>query len=117
MNAFEKIIDLIRIQLSVSSIFHLKSDAIKQLYVYQMESDNKYFLSEDRKLFKQLHKIVEDAQLNGEIKLDITCHDICWRILRFSRGIIFDWCLHNCDYDLVELGLQETAFYLQSFRK
>jgi len=117
LNTFEKIVEIIRIQLSMASTFHLKSDSIKQLYIYQIESDNKYFLSEDRKLFKQLHKIVEDAQLDGEIRNDVNSHDISWRILRFSRGIIFDWCLHNCDYDIMEFGIQETTFYLQSFRK
>lgn len=117
LNTFEKIVEIIRIQLSMASTFHLKSDSIKQLYIYQIESDNKYFLSEDRKLFKQLHKIVEDAQLDGEIRNDVNSHDISWRILRFSRGIIFDWCLHNCDYDIIEFGIQETTFYLQSFRK
>ena len=117
LNTFEKIVEIIRIQLSMASTFHLKSDSIKQLYIYQIESDNKYFLSEDRKLFKQLHKIVEDAQLDGEIRNDVNSHDISWRILRFSRGIIFDWCLHNCDYDIMEFGIQETTFYLQSFKK
>ncbi|MBV7275626.1 TetR/AcrR family transcriptional regulator [Clostridium sp. PL3] len=116
LDVFEKIIELIKIQLSISFIFHLKSDAIKQLYAYQLESDNKYFLSEDRKFFKQLNKVVEDAQLDGEIRKDISSHDISWRILRFSRGIIFDWCLHNCDYDIVTFGIQEIAFYLQCFR-
>lgn len=117
LDAFEKIVELIKTQLSMAFIFHLKSDAIKQLYIYQIQSDNKYFLSEDRKFFKQLHKIVEDAQLNGEIRKDTSSNDISWRILRFSRGIISDWCLHNCEYDLVEFGIHETAFYLQLFKK
>lgn len=117
LNSFEKIVEIIQVQLSMASTFHLKSDSIKQLYIYQIESDNKYFLSEDRNLFKQLHKIVEDAQLCGEIRNDVNSHDISWRILRFSRGIIFDWCIHNCDYDIIEFGIQEVTFYLQSFKK
>jgi len=117
LNVFEKIVELIRVQLSIASVFHLKSDAVKQLYVYQLESDNKYFLSEDRKFFKQLYKIVEDAQSDGVIRKDISSHDISWRILRFSRGLIFDWCLHNCDYDIIEFGTQETRVYIQSFKK
>lgn len=117
LNSFEKIIELIRMQLSMSSIFHLKSDSIKQLYIYQLESDNKYFLSEDRKFFKQLHIIITDAQSQGEIREDISSHNICWRILRFSRGLIFDWCIHNGEYDVVDFGTQEIAFYLQCFMK
>ena len=116
LNTFEKIVKLIEMQLSMASTFHLKSDAIKQLYIYQIEYDNKYFLSEDRKLFKQLQKIVEAGQLNGEIRNDVNSHDISWRILRFSRGIIFDWILHNCSYDVIEFGIHETSFYIQSFK-
>lgn len=115
VNTFEKIVEMIRIQLSMASIFHFKSDAIKQLYIYQIESDNKYFLSEDRKFFKELSKVVETGQLKDEIRKDIKYQDICWRILRFSRGIIFDWCLHDCSYDVIEFGVQEVSFYLQCF--
>lgn len=117
LDVFEKIIELIKMQLSMSFIFHIKSDAIKQLYVYQLEADNKYFLSEDRKFYKQLHIVVADAQHQGKIREDISSHDICWRILRFSRGLLFDWCLNNCNYDIVEFGVRETEFYLQCFKK
>lgn len=117
LNTVEKIAELIRTQLSIAATFHLQSDAVKQLYIYQMQSDNKYFLSEDRKFFKQLDKIIENAQKDGEFRKDINSHDISWRILRFSRGIIFDWCIHNCDYDIVKFGIQEITFYLQSFKK
>jgi TetR/AcrR family transcriptional regulator, fatty acid metabolism regulator protein len=117
LNPFEKIAELIRTQLSIAAVFHLQSDAVKQLYVYQMQSDNQYFLSEDRKFFKQLDKIVSDAQRDGEFRNDISSHDLSWRILRFSRGIIFDWCIHNCEYDIVQFGIQEVTFYLESFRK
>lgn len=116
LNPFEKIVELIRIQFSMGSVVNFKSDAVKQLYVYQLESDNKYFLSEDRKFYKELFKIVDAAQANGEMRNDVSCHDICWRILRFSRGIIFDWCIHNCEYDIMTFGVQETIFFLGFFR-
>lgn len=116
LNPFEKIVELIRIQFSMGSVVNFKSDAVKQLYVYQLESDNKYFLSEDRKFYKELFKIVDAAQANGEMRNDVSCHDICWRILRFSRGIIFDWCIHNCEYDIMTFGVQETIFFLEFFR-
>lgn len=117
LDTFEKIVELIKMQLSMASIFHLKSDAIKQLYIYQLESDNKYFLSEDRKFFKQLYIIIATGQSLGEIRQDISCHDICWRVLRFSRGLVFDWCIHNGEYSIVDFGIKETAFYLESFKK
>jgi len=116
LTTFEKILELIRIQLSTASIFHLQSDAIRQLYVYQLDSDNQYFLSEDRIFYKQLYEIVGNGQAQNEIRRDISNHDICWRILRFSRGIIFDWCLNNCEYDIIEFAIQEVSFYLSSFR-
>lgn len=115
LDAMHKILELIRIQLSSASIFHVQSDAVKQLYSYQLESDNEYFLSEDRQLYIQLAKVIDEGKVKHEIRTDITTHDICWRLLRFSRGIIFDWCLHNCSYDVVEFGSKEIAFYLEGF--
>ncbi|MFT4005537.1 MAG: TetR/AcrR family transcriptional regulator [Lacrimispora sp.] len=116
LDSLQKILELIRIQLSAASIFHIQSDAVKQLYSYQLESDNEYFLSEDRQFYIQLTKVIDEGKVKHEIRTDITTHDICWRLLRFSRGIIFDWCLHNCSYDIVGFGSEEIAFYLESFR-
>jgi TetR/AcrR family transcriptional regulator, fatty acid metabolism regulator protein len=116
VSAFNKIMELIKIQVSVGSIFHLQSDAIKQLYIFQLSSDNQYFLSEDRKFHKQLCEIVDNGQKLGEIRSDMSSHDICWRILRFSRGLIFDWCLHDCKYDIMDFSENEMKIYLELFR-
>lgn len=116
LNSVQKILELIRIQLSIADLFHVQSDAVKQLYSYQLESDNEYFLSEDRQFYIQLTKAIDEGKAKHEIRMDITTHDICWRLLRFSRGIIFDWCLHNCNYDVVAFGTEEITFYLESFR-
>jgi TetR/AcrR family fatty acid metabolism transcriptional regulator len=110
-----KILELIRTQFSMVSVFHIQSEGIKHLYVYQLESDNQYFFSEDRKFHTQLFKVVESGQNTGEIRSDMTCHDIAWRILRFSRGLVFDWCLHNCEYDLMDFGLHEMEIYIDLF--
>lgn len=117
IHAIEKILELIRIQLSTATVFHVQSESVKQLYIYQLESDNQYFLSEDREFYEQLSIVVEDGIKKEELRSDVAVSVICWRILRFSRGIIFDWCLHNCSYDLIQFGLEEVAFYLESFRK
>lgn len=117
LNVFDKIIELIKTQMSTGSFFHFKTDAAKHLYIYQITSDNKYFLSEDRAFHKQLHQIIEEGQKEGLIRTDMSSHDISWRILRFSRGIIFDWLLHNCDYDVMELNVKEVRIYIQCFKK
>lgn len=116
LNSVQKILELIRIQLSIADLFHVQSEAVKQLYSYQLESDNEYFLSEDRQFYIQLARAIDEGKAKDEIRKDITTHDICWRLLRFSRGIIFDWCLHDCNYDVVEFGTEEITFYLESFR-
>lgn len=110
-----KVLELIRTQFSVASLFHMQSDGIKHLYIFQLESDNKYFFSEDRKFHTQLYEVIKSGQNAGEVRNDMACHDICWRILRFSRGIVFDWCLHNCGYDLMDFGLREMEIYINCF--
>lgn len=117
LNVFDKIIELIKTQMSTGSFLHFKTDAVKHLYIYQITSDNKYFLSEDRVFHKQLRQVIADGQQQGLIRTDMSSHDISWRILRFSRGIIFDWLLHNCDYDVMELSVKEVGLYIQCFKK
>lgn len=115
MSPYEKILELIRIQFSIGIMLHVEPAAAKQLFVYQLQSDNQYFLSEDRAFHKQLFAVVEQGIAEKTLRNDMSSHDIGWRILRFSRGLLFDWCIHDCTYDLMDFGMKEMRIYLELF--
>lgn len=75
-------------------------DLMIQVYKSQLENGTKFFISAERSLPAILHSIVAEGQSRGELRSDLSADYIVAYILRFSRGMIYDWCLHSGDYDI-----------------
>lgn len=71
---------------------------VSQLY----NTKNKFFISRDRYMLDLLHRIIAEGQEKGEIKAEFNPEDIMEDLFIVSRGIVFDWCLHDGAYDLTE---------------
>jgi len=79
----------------------------KVLYSSQInEKDDRHMLlnDENRDLFKILECIIESGQRTGEIRLDLSAKDLSRYVARWIRGVIFNWCIYDGAYDLVEDG-------------
>ncbi|WFD11866.1 TetR/AcrR family transcriptional regulator [Tepidibacter hydrothermalis] len=114
LNSLEKIEELIKIQTNIGE--NLNIDILKQIYTYHIHSDNEYFFSEKRSFFVSLNSVVIEGQNNTELRNDICSKEITWKILRFVRGIIFDWLIHDGNYDLEETTIKELSLYLDVFK-
>ncbi|MEW9096506.1 MAG: TetR/AcrR family transcriptional regulator [Clostridiaceae bacterium] len=73
-------------------------DFIKQLY----NVHNRLFITKGRHMQTVLQSIIEDGQKIGEISTDMTSIEIVDYLFIAVRGVVYDWCLHNGEYDLVE---------------
>jgi len=49
-----------------------------------------------------LQDIIRTGQENNQILKDMTPEDIAEILFIAGRGVIFDWCLHEGQYDLKE---------------
>lgn len=114
LNSSEKIKELIKIQMAIGK--DINFDAIKQIYTYHIHSDNDYFFSEKRSLFISLNEVIKEGQNNKELIDDFSSTEIAWKMLRFIRGIIFDWIIRNGCYDLEEIAINELSLYLKVFK-
>jgi AcrR family transcriptional regulator len=56
--------------------------------------------SEKRTIFKIVQKLVEEGQASGEIRTDLSRDDITRIIVRYFRGIVYNWCAVKGRYDL-----------------
>lgn len=104
--AEDRIVEFFRCQLEYA--VETGIDLIKQLYKSQIDHGTAYFISNDRSLPTILRDIVEDGQNNGELISEPSTDYISQFLLRFSRGLIYDWCLHGGSYDLIKEGLEAT---------
>ncbi len=71
---------------------------VSQLY----NTKNKFFVSRDRYMLDLLFRIIQEGQKKQEIKGDLDPEEIMEDLFIVSRGIVFDWCLHEGVYDLEE---------------
>jgi AcrR family transcriptional regulator len=78
-------------------------DIIRQVYKSQLENGTRFFISAERSLPSILRSVIVEGQAVGELRGDFTADYITEYLLRFSRGMIYDWCLHAGAYDLVRM--------------
>ncbi len=83
-------------------------DLIRQVYKSQLENGTRFFISSERSLPSILREIVVEGQGSGELRAELGPDYITDYILRFSRGLIYDWCLHEGGYDLASVA-EEAA--------
>ena len=106
--SIEKIIFTVMYQ----AIFAKRSgvESVRQIYRSQVEYGTTYFISEERPLFKLLCNIISVGQQKNEIRTDLTADELTRFFLALSRGIIYDWCVHNGSYDIEKV--MDSHFHL-----
>lgn len=94
--------------------FNLKNglDFTKQLY----NSQNKLFIKKNRYIQILLQNIIAEGQVKNEISNKMSPEEITDFLFISVRGIIYDWCLHEGDYDLEEAILKYLDQLLIIFR-
>ena len=65
-------------------------------------SNNKLFISKGRYMQNLLEVIIEEGQEKNEIKNDMSPVDITEYLFIAARGIIYNWCLFDGEYDLLK---------------
>lgn len=108
---------------AISFLLYLQTKAINDkghvfgtcYFKNQLTNKEKYILNKDRYFYKKLLEEVTAAIDNGEIHYE-NAEKLTDLLLRISRGTIYDWCLHEGSYDLVEQTIEEVAYILNSFK-
>ncbi len=109
MNLIQEIIFIIKFQLEkISSGGFIYAT---QFFKNQLSNKIKYILDENRYFYKILSETIQKGYKEN-IFFD-TNHNITKELLRISRGTIYDWCLHEGSYNLIECGLQDIKLVLK----
>lgn len=70
---------------------------VTQLYISQLKLFDEYFFTKKRYLSQVLTEALVLAQVAGKVTLRYEASDLAQRLLVFSRGLAFDYCLHHLD--------------------
>lgn len=94
-NSYENIISFFHYYAKYN--FDRGLDFIQQLYT----AKNNLFAIKGRAMQSVLQDIIETGQNSGEISLSMTSEEIVNYLFISVRGMVYDWCLHDGEYDLV----------------
>lgn len=71
-------------------------ETMKQLYT----SNNRMFAQEGRYMQTLLNQIIENGQSKGELTSTLSAKEINDYLFVAARGVAYDWCIHNGEYDI-----------------
>ncbi len=97
---FEKIRDpLIRVQRIVAThLYSMIENSLcwtTQLYLAQLKKYDSYFFTPDRYVHRIMRESIAEGQKAGEFKTDWEAEEIGMRILNFSRGMVYNYCVEH----------------------
>lgn len=110
-SSLESIIFLIKSQ--VDEVENVGYGAFSQFIKYHLTNEGKYILNENRYFPKTIFSIVSEAVNNNELVGD--AKKITDEILSITRGILYDWCIHEGNYNLEERSITATEILLKHY--
>lgn len=82
------------------------------IFKLQLTSFEKEIIDENRLIYASLKAYIMKGIDAGEFKKDTNVDQTIQWILRIARGVIYDWCLHEGNYDMVQTGLHDVMAVL-----
>ena len=73
--------------------------------------------SPQRALYIILEQAVAEAQEAGEVRKDKSAASIAQNLIMFTRGVIYEWCLQNGEFDLQDAGKEYLDYFIDGIRQ
>lgn len=77
-------------------------ESIKRFYMFQIDQKNDFFVSMTRGISVVLTKLIKRCQDKGFLDDSVEAESIAHELLILSRGIIYNWCLADGEYDMCD---------------
>ncbi|MCR3922641.1 MAG: TetR/AcrR family transcriptional regulator [Firmicutes bacterium] len=92
-------------------------DIQRHIYISQLKHYDAYFFSDDRPISRILKDLIIKGQNDGIITSTISSRDLVRKLLRFSRGLMFEYCIqHNSvASNWSDMAFTEVKEYLELF--
>lgn len=92
-------------------------DLLARLYSSQLVTrGDKHLLEHNRTYYKILRQIIQQGQQRGELRRDVTVNEMVRVYALCERAFIYDWCLSNGDYSLLQYGKTMLPMFFDGFR-
>ena len=92
-------------------------DLLARLYSSQLITrGDQHLLDHNRTYYKLLRRIVLEGQERGELRGDVTVSEMVRVYALCERSLIYDWCLSEGDYSLLQYGKTMMPMFFGGFR-
>ena len=116
MNRFDQLMYLNRELFSMIEN-SISLDLLARLYSSQLVTrGDKHLLEHNRAYYKVLSQIIQQGQQRGELRSDVTVNEMVRVYALCERAFIYDWCLSNGDYSLLQYGKTMLPMFFGGFR-
>jgi len=116
MNRFDQLMFLNRELFSMIEN-SISMDLLARLYSSQLVTrGDKHLLDHNRTYYKLLRQLVLQGQQRGELRGDITVSEMVRVYALCERALIYDWCLSEGSYSLLQYGRTMMPMFFREFR-
>ena len=116
MNRFDQLMLLNRELFSMIEN-SISVDLLARLYSSQLVTrGDKHLLDHNRTYYKLLRQLVIQGQQRGELRADITASEMVRVYALCERALIYDWCLSEGSYSLLQYGRTMMPMFFREFR-
>lgn len=112
-NCIEKIIHIFELQSEIA--VELGVAFMTELYRNQIVVENNYLFSTDRVMPNTLYEIICEGQTRGEITDEYPADFLVEELMKFARGLFYDWCAKRGAYDHTESMKKSMNLFLKGF--
>lgn len=92
-------------------------DLLARLYSSQLVTrGEKSLLDHNRTYYKLLRQIVQEGQRRGELRSDVTVNEMVRVYAMIERALLYDWCLSEGGYSLLQYGRTMMPMFFGNFR-
>lgn len=88
-----------------------------QLYIAQLKQYEDYFFTNDRYIHRMMEDTIAEGQKNGIFVTTLSNREIRIRILNFTRGLVYNYCIEHKDNKdkWFEYALEVQTEYIKIF--
>jgi TetR/AcrR family transcriptional regulator, fatty acid metabolism regulator protein len=110
----DKLLNFVIFQMRYST-YRMGKDLLRNVYRSLIMTSNMghIMLDEHRFLYKFLSDTIEEAQEMGELSGDLNNSEIAHYIAVLMRGITYNWCLHERDFNLEKTAIKVISTFLK----
>lgn len=113
-SGIDKLLKFVRLQAKYAQ-YRMGKDLFRNVYSSLITTDKtgQIVLNKDRFFYTFLTDVIKEAQEMGELPDDLNSREITLNVAVLMRGIFYNWCLYERDFNIEKMMIHFISTYLK----